>query len=74
MRQHKNPKIDIACAYCEHAVRLQSEEGEEVYICKGKKTVSPENRCRRFRYDIRKRMPSGIGARITLDPETLVLD
>ncbi len=70
MKKHKNPKIDVVCAYCEFS-RVTEENGEEIFICPYKKKISPDGHCFRFRYDILKRTPGRTLPPIKLDPETL---
>ena len=57
MKQHKNPKIDVVCAYCEFLHIEKDETGEEEFSCKYKKNVEADGHCFRFRYDILKRKP-----------------
>lgn len=46
-------KIEKACVYCVHAAKLD----EESCLCAKKGIVSPDARCRKFRYDPLKRVP-----------------
>ena len=72
MKKHKNPKIDPICLYCEHASCTENEEA--TLLCRGKKIVSPDHSCFRFRYDIFKRTPSAKPLPIALDPESIITD
>lgn len=46
-------KIEGCCEYCKYAGQVSEEE----MLCKLKGFVSPDDRCRRFRYDPLKRKP-----------------
>lgn len=46
-------KIEKSCAYCAHSVQL--EEGQILCSKKGVRTLP--NKCRKFQYDITKRVP-----------------
>lgn len=74
MKTHKNPKIDVVCAFCEFLHIEKTAEGEELLSCKYKKSVEADGHCFRFRYDVLKRKPNLSLPPIALDPETLVLD
>ena len=47
-------KIDRACDYCIYGTRL----GEDHILCSKKGMRSPEEKCRKFKYDPTKRIPS----------------
>lgn len=46
-------KIERACAYCAHGAQL----GEDGILCARKGLRTPEDSCRKFRYDPCKRIP-----------------
>jgi len=45
--------IDPSCAYCRHGERVS----DTMVLCMKKGSVSPDDRCRSFRYDPLKRVP-----------------
>lgn len=47
-------KIDRSCAYCVFAARL--EDGS--FLCSKRGLKTPEDQCRKFRYDPTKRIPA----------------
>ncbi len=63
----KNPKIDKICLFCEHAT-----VSEEDISCTYKKSVAPDSRCLRFRYDPLKRTPKPKLPLPTLDPSCAI--
>ncbi len=67
----KNPKIEKMCLYCEYA-SVKETEGELSILCRGKKSVMPDQRCIRFRYDPLKRVPKPKPRIPTLDPEMII--
>lgn len=46
-------KIERSCAYCVYGARI----GEEQILCSKKGLQTPEQKCRKFRYDPCKRIP-----------------
>lgn len=46
-------KIERSCAYCQYGAKLD----EETILCAKKGTKSPEDKCRKFKYDPCKRIP-----------------
>ena len=67
----KNPKIEKMCLYCERACVTEAE-GELSVLCQGKKSVMPDHRCCRFRYDPLKRVPKPTPEIPALDPELII--
>ena len=46
-------KIEKSCMYCVHGAALD----EEAVLCCKRGVVSPDRKCRKFRYDPYKRIP-----------------
>lgn len=47
-------KIERSCAYCMHGAHI----GEEQILCVKKGIRTPEDNCRKFKYDPCKRIPA----------------
>ena len=47
-------KIDRACAYCTFGTKLD----EDTVLCAKKGMKAPDGKCRRFKYDPTKRIPT----------------
>lgn len=47
-------KIERSCAYCIYATRLDDDQ----LLCAKKGLKSPEDKCRKFKYDPTKRIPA----------------
>ena len=47
-------KIEPACAYCARGTRLD----EDQILCAKKGVKTPDQKCRKFKYDPTKRIPS----------------
>ena len=74
MKNHKNEKIDIACIYCEYATVTRDAQEDILIECPKKKNITPQSRCRKFRYDPLKREVRAAHGFVPLDPDALLMD
>lgn len=47
-------KIERSCVYCQYGTKVD----DDIILCCKKGLKSPEDKCRRFKYDPTKRIPS----------------
>ena len=65
MKSNKKTEIEKYCAFCEHSTETYDKEH---FLCTKKGIVKGNYKCRKFRYDLQKRIPKRIStANITLD-------
>lgn len=65
-----NKDIPPACAYCLHG--HQSEYTDEIF-CVKRGVTSPQDSCKRFRYDVLKRTPRPTVQKGDFSPEDFAL-